>query len=328
MGSGLNIGYYRAEMARPPRVEFPGALYHVIVRGNERKAVFRDDADRELYLRRLRHYRERFEFRLLAYCLMTNHVHLALETGQAPLSQVIHGLQSSYTQAFNRRYQRSGHLFQGRYKAFLVDGDRYFVALLRYIHCNPVEAHLTERAEDYAWSSDRFYRRGRAPDWLDLDRGYFLMGAHRASAARRYRDLMGEAEPERYDEIGNIAQIFKGDEVFAAEVMQKVEVPELIRRSLRVERIALAVADDLGLDLLPLRTPSRRAEASHARAMTAYLGKLCGRIPYSQTAAYFNRDPSSIAKDVLRIDQALRHSRKLREQIDVLARRLTKTSST
>ena len=313
-------------MSRPPRVEFPGALYHVTVRGNERKAVFRDDADRELYLRRLGHYRERYEFRLIAYCLMTNHVHLALETGEAPLSRVIHGLQSSYTQAFNRRHQRSGHLFQGRYKAFLVDADRYFLALLRYIHCNPLEARLTERVEDYVWSSDRFYRRGRAPEWFDLDRGYFLMGARRGAGARRYRDLMGNAETERYDEIGSVAQTFKGDEVFAAAVMQRVEVPELIRRSLRVEQVARGVADDLGLDLPSLRTPSRRAEASRARAMTAYLGKLCGRIPYSKTAAFFNRDGSSIAKDVLTFDQALRHSKKIRDQVEALARRLITTS--
>jgi putative transposase len=315
-------------MARPPRVEFPGALYHVIVRGNERKAVFRDDADREHYLMRLAHYRERFEFRLIAYCLMTNHVHLALETGEVPLSRVIHGLQFSYTQAFNRRHQRSGHLFQGRYKAFLVDADRYFLALLRYIHHNPLEAGLTKRAEDYAWSSDRFYRRGRAPDWLDLDRGYFLMGARRAVGARRYREFIGEEEPQRYDEISSLAQTFKGDEVFTAEVLKKVEVPELIRRSLRIEQVARAVADDLGLDLPSLRTPSRRAEASRARAMTAYLGKLCGRIPYSKTAAFFNRDGSSIAKDVFTFDQVLRHSKKIREQVDALAHRLIRTSST
>ncbi len=313
-------------MPRPLRVEYPGALYHVIARGNERKAVFRDDADREFYLRRLQHYRERFDFRLIAYCLMTNHVHLVLETGETPLSRVIHGLQSSYTQAFNRRHQRSGHLFQGRYKALLVEADRYFLALLRYVHFNPLEARLTKRPEEYAWSSDRFYRRGRAPAWIDLDRGYFLMGAGRAAGAPEYRELMGEAEPERYKEMADIAQIFKGDDVFAAEVMRKVEVPELIRRSLTVEQVAETVADALGLHLPSLRTPSRQGKASQARAMTAYLGKLCGRIPYARAADYFNRDASSVAKDVLRFDQALRVSGALRHQVDVLARRLTRTS--
>src|SRR6266496_1107768 len=105
-------------MARPVRIQFPGALYHVIVRGNERKAVLRSDRDRTDYLERLAHYAEKFEYRLLAYCLMDNHVHLAIETGEAPLSRIMAGLQSSYTQYFNWRHARVGHLFQGRYKAF------------------------------------------------------------------------------------------------------------------------------------------------------------------------------------------------------------------
>src|SRR5712692_3372356 len=112
-------------MARPPRLEFAGAVYHVVVRGNERRAIFRDDGDRERYLSRPAHYREKFGFRLLAFCLMDNHVHLAIGTGEKPLSRIMAGLQSSYTQSFNRRHRRVGHLFQGRYKAFLVEEDRY-----------------------------------------------------------------------------------------------------------------------------------------------------------------------------------------------------------
>ncbi len=125
-------------MARPLRVELEGGLYHVIVRGNERRNVFRDDADRRRYLARLVFYVEKLSFRLVAYCLMDNHVHLAIERGKVPLSRIMAGLQSSYTQYFNRRHGRSGHLFQGRYKAFLVEKDRYALALVRYIHENPV----------------------------------------------------------------------------------------------------------------------------------------------------------------------------------------------
>lgn len=185
-----------------------------------------------------------------------------------------------------------------------------------------VEAHLVTRAEDYGWSSDRFYRRGRAPDWLDLKRGYFLMGAPGHGAARRYCELMGDGEPERYDAVGTVAQTFKGDEAFAEAVLQRVEVPELIRRSLRVDQVARAVAEELRLDLPALRSPSRQIGASRARAMTAYLGRLCGRIPYVRTAAFFNRDGSRVAKDVLALDQACRGSRKLRDQLDALARRI------
>ena len=105
-------------------------------------------------------YRERFRFRLLAYCLMDNHVHLAVETGKAPLSRIMACLQSSYTQYFNRHYGRVGHLFQGRYKAFLVEKDRYALALLRYIDENPVKAGVAATAQAYRWSSDRDYREG------------------------------------------------------------------------------------------------------------------------------------------------------------------------
>ena len=119
-------------MARPTRLEAEGAVYHVIGRGNERKAIFRDDRDREAYLERLERYRERFGFRLYAFCLLDNHVHLALERGPVRLSRVMLALHGSYSQFFNRRHGRVGHLFQGRFKAFLVEKDRYLLALIRY----------------------------------------------------------------------------------------------------------------------------------------------------------------------------------------------------
>jgi chromosomal replication initiation ATPase DnaA len=136
--------------------------------------------------------------------------------------------------------------------------------------------------------------------------------------------MRGE-DPERYDEIRSLAQTFKGDEDFAAAAMRIVEVPELVRRSLTVEQIARAVARSLKLDLQSLRTPSRRADASRARALTAYLGKLYGRIPYARTAEFFNRSGASIARDVLALDQSLRDSKELQSRIDNLARSLTTT---
>jgi len=138
---------------------------------------------------------------------------------------------------------------------------------------------------------------------------------------------MGEEDPERYDEVHSLAQTFKGGEDFAAAAMRIVEVPELVRRSLTVEQIARVVAGDLKLDLQSLRTPSRRADASRARSLTAYLAKLYGRIPFAQTAEFFNRSGASIARDVLHLDQSLRGSKELQRRLDNLARRLIKTES-
>ena len=118
-------------MARRPRVFAPGLLYHVIVRGNQRRKTFRSEDDYKAYLDRLEHYRAKFRLRIYAYCLMPNHAHLLLETGATPLAKFMQGLQQSYTQYFNRRYRKVGHLFQGRYKAIICDKEKYLLALLR-----------------------------------------------------------------------------------------------------------------------------------------------------------------------------------------------------
>ena len=111
-------------MARKSRVEFEGAFYHVIVRGNQRRRIFRDERDQLSYLERLEHYRERYGFILYAYVLMSNHVHLLLETARVSLSKIMQGVQFSYTQLYNRRHRTVGHLFQGRYKAILCDRNQ------------------------------------------------------------------------------------------------------------------------------------------------------------------------------------------------------------
>ena len=138
---------------------------HVIARGNERRPLFRDDADRERYLDLLAEACGKHDARVLAYCLMPNHVHLAMQTGSVPVSRVVHDVHSRYALYFNRRYDRSGHLFQGRFQGLLVDRDAYLLEVVRYIHRNPVKARLAARPEDFAWSSHGAYL-GSAPPWL------------------------------------------------------------------------------------------------------------------------------------------------------------------
>lgn len=149
-------------MARPQRIEYEGAVYHVTARGNERRAIFRDDADRERFLRILSESVERYEVRLYLFCLMTNHLHLVVETPRANLGQFMHRLQTAYTVYFNRRHTRCGHLMQGRYQARLVEKDAYILRLSRYVHLNPVftaaarRRPLRERItmlRRYHWSS-------------------------------------------------------------------------------------------------------------------------------------------------------------------------------
>jgi REP element-mobilizing transposase RayT len=125
-------------MARKPRIHFPGALYHVITRGNRRQGIFQDEKDLEQFLTYLSNCKNRFPFCLYAYALMQNHLHFLIEVGEIPLSRIMQSLLFGYAHYFNRRYREVGHLFQGRYKAILCDKDAYLLELVRYIHLNPL----------------------------------------------------------------------------------------------------------------------------------------------------------------------------------------------
>ncbi len=307
-------------MARPLRIEFPGALYHVIARGNERKAVFRDDADREFYLRRLAHYREKFGFRIWAYCLMDNHVHLGLEMGKVPLSRVMAGLQTSYTQYFNRRHGRAGHLFQGRYKAFLVEKDRYALAMVRYIHENPIKARGLARAGQYAWSSDRYYRRGEGPEWLDRDRVLPLLGRTPSSSAEGYRRLMRDASAKPYDDLPAHGQIVKGEEAFADRILEEAGEPPPVRRKLALGTVASAVSRQEGISVAQMRGSGRGRKPSRARLLTAWVARGVGGVSLSRTARFFDRDPSTFARGVALLEERIAKEPQLRAAAARLAR--------
>jgi len=187
-------------MARPLRISYPGAYYHVTSRGNEQKDVFKSRRDREKFLDYLASATQRYGAVIHAYCLMTNHYHLLLETPEANLSQIMRHINGAYTTYFNVKRKRAGHLFQGRYKAILVEADAYAAELSRYIHLNPVKAGLVRRPEDYLWSSYRSYiGQSQAAEWLKTDfiLGYF--GPRGAAAGTGYRMFVEEMIDKKYE---------------------------------------------------------------------------------------------------------------------------------
>lgn len=157
-------------MARPLRIELAGGLYHVTSRGDGQNAIYLDDGDRQGWLRLLGEVCKRFNWRCHAHCLMTNHYHLVVETPDGNLSRGMRQLNGVYTQSFNRRHSRVGHVFQGRYKAILVEKESYLLELARYVVLNPVRAQLVVEAEEWAWSSYRaMIGQAAAPPWLETD---------------------------------------------------------------------------------------------------------------------------------------------------------------
>lgn len=181
-------------MARPLRIEFPGAFYHVTARGNERKPIYRTDVDRCQFLAVLADIVDHYHLLLHAYVLMDNHYHLLVETIEANLGRAMPDLNGAYAQCFNRRHHRIGHLLQGRYKAPLVQRDAYLLELSRYVHLNPVRAHMVARAEDYAGSSAGAYVGTCAPPpFLTVAEVLGHCGRQRRPARRRYAAFLAEA---------------------------------------------------------------------------------------------------------------------------------------
>ena len=183
-------------MPRPPRIWYPGALYHVMARGDNREAIFFASPDYRTYLFMLRRALRRYDGRLLAYALMTNHVHLFVETGQThPVSKIMQSINTAYTFYMHRRYKRVGHIFQGRFHAILVEKDSYALEVTRYIHLNPVRAGMVRRPEDYRWSSYRAYLGMVAEPFVEsrtiLDM-ISASGAQRQQYAEFVRDRLQE----------------------------------------------------------------------------------------------------------------------------------------
>ena len=186
-------------MARPVRIAYPGAFYHITSRGNEKKDVFKSQLDREKFLSYLESATSRYGALIHAYCLMSNHYHLLLETPSGNLSQIMRHINGAYTTYFNVKRQRSGHLFQGRYKAILVEMDEYAKELSRYIHLNPVRAKLVDTPDEYRWSSYPYYiGLKKPPEWLvrDFILGYF--GKKISSAQKQYRGFVDALAGEEY----------------------------------------------------------------------------------------------------------------------------------
>jgi len=177
-------------MARKARVEVAGGLYHVITRGNNRQRIFDNPADFEKFLSLLTNQKTKRPFFLYAYCLMTNHVHLLIERQADTVGSIMHRLLTGYSQYYNRRHQRVGHLLQGRHKAILCQSDRYLIELVRYIHLNPVRAKMVAKPEEYEYSGHRAYL-GLAPALImDVDPVLRHFGVSKNQARQRYRQFV------------------------------------------------------------------------------------------------------------------------------------------
>ncbi|MEW6419129.1 MAG: transposase [Nitrospirota bacterium] len=283
-------------MARPPRIQFQGAFYHIIVRGNQQQTIFNDNNDRIKYLELIERYKKQHGFILYAYTLMTNHVHLLIETPKSPISRIMQVINFTYTRYFNHKYKKVGHLFQGRYKAYLCDRDKYLLSLVRYIHLNPVRAKLVKNPHQYKWGSHRAYLDG-IRGHVETDKVLRMFSERPSQARILYRDFVNEGMGVGRDEsiYNAVGQQILGDDRFIEKVEQAVDNIDkhLKRPSLR--KIFLAVAEVTGIAYEEITSRSRGEDAKLARNI---LVRVCRETGYRlvDLQSEFKRDLSVLSR--------------------------------
>jgi putative transposase len=316
-------------MARKPRIEYEGAFYHVITRGNQRQRVFKDRDDYERYLTILADYKVRYDYVLYAYVLMSNHVHLLIETKEKPLSKILQGINQSYTIYFNKRYGLVGHLFQGRYKAILCEKDAYLLSLVKYIHLNPMRARVVKNFEAYPWSSHRSYvGRGRNEGIVDTDPVLRMFSEDRRRARRRYQIYMTEGEGvKRGDVYSTVSQRVLGGEQFVKEVLMRTgrrEVWGKRRHEYTLLEIGGAVEGVYGVTLRQLKEKGKEGGVVTGRKVMSLVAREYG-YKGQEIAEYLRRDPAVITRhlregerlegEVEKVHESLKKSKKVNKQV-------------
>ncbi len=297
-------------MGRALRITYSGAHYHVTSRGNEQKNIFKSHRDREQFLSYLESSVMRYSAKIHAYCLMTNHYHLLLETPDGNLPEIMRHINGAYTNYFNTKRKRAGHLFQGRYKAILIEADGYLTELSSYIHLNPVRAGVTEKPEDHTWSSYQdFIGLRPAPSWLCTG-----MVMEHFSDSQSYRQFvegrLGNGHESPFQ--GTIAATLLGSESFVQGIMTTHLDGKQIERDVPAIR-ELSKTRKIEMILENVRGIAGDAKLEHK--ISIYLAHRHSGAKLKELGVYFGKKDTAIAQTTKRLADEMVSDKKLKKLV-------------
>jgi REP element-mobilizing transposase RayT len=313
-------------MARQWRIEYEGAFYHVLSRGIEQRDIFYDNVDRQNFLNILGRMSERFDIDIYAYVLMNNHYHLLVKTNKANLSRSLQWLGTTYTGRFNRRHDRRGHLFQGRFRSIIVENDDYLIQLSFYIHRNPVRAGLVERLANYRWSSYPAYAYGSAqPNWLNTQ--FLLSQFNVQDKHKAYREKVQEyaREEKRIWEDVRHGLIFgTGDFIdrikstyLTGEPHKEIPQQRMILKNRNLATLLSKGAEILKCDIEAFRQASRiKDSGKEERDLLIYLLWELGKYKNSEIGNPFGLGYSSVSRRVSIVKSKLEKDQELRRKYE------------
>ena len=268
-------------MARKQRIHYEGALYHVMARGNNREYVLKDEDDKWHYLDIIKKYKEKYNFKLHAYCIMDNHVHMLIEVAEEGLSKIMQGIQQVYTQHYNKKNQRTGHVFQQRYKAVACNKDGYLLHLVKYIHYNPMKANL-EGGINYKWSSHKEYIQNKGK-FADIENVLKIISNNKKQALKGYLEYMRE-------EIDDIEEYeYKIEEAQRCKLEKK-------KKHIGLEELILKIAEQEGIDVEEIGNKTKRREITDIRKAIIKISEAECRVAVKEIAGILNMDISTVSK--------------------------------
>ncbi len=310
-------------MARKPRIHFPGAFYHVTLRGNGGQQIFFSPEDQtRLYLL----FQEgigKYGHNIHAFCLMKNHIHLLIQVADIPLAKIIQNISFRFSRHINSTQDRTGHLFQGRYKAILVDADNYLLQLVRYIHNNPVRAEITEQCGEFQWSSHNAYCGNEFIPWLTTDFVLSQFADNLQTARAHYMDFVRLIEPEEQlseFQNGTYEGRLLGDDYFAEAALSKTE--EIFQKQNTIEDIVDAVCSEYEVKPTILIAPGKHRKNAEARALTALLVINENNLTLTNLAKLFQRELSGLSQGARRVQTRLHKDKELSAKLDRIKERL------
>ncbi|MBD3345055.1 MAG: hypothetical protein GF401_08340 [Chitinivibrionales bacterium] len=297
-------------MSRQWRIEYEGALHHVLSRGNGRHEIFLDDEDRNEFIDLMKETSERFDLDFYTYVLMGNHYHFLMKTRRANLSKSMQWFGATYTRRFNLRHKRSGHLFQGRFKNFIVENDEYLLRLSCYIHRNPIRAGIVKRLADYEWSSYPAYAHGEGNhEWLDTGPILSQFGGPISVRRKKYREKVQRYSGEEEDLWKDFNHgLFLGSAGFADEIRSKhlpeewhKEKPQQreLKKSIDLEMILQKAGRIVGRNFDNMKRPGRLyGEDKINRDFLIFMLWETGMYTNEEIAVNFGLSYSSVSKAV------------------------------
>ena len=319
-------------MARRARHSLPNAIYHVMIRGNNGQSIFSSDFERCRFCLLMQEGAERYQHRILAFCFMTNHIHLVIQLGDVSLSKICQNLTFRYTRFYNRRHKTIGHLFQARFKSILIDGNDYLKKLIRYIHLNPIRAQITDDPLNYRWSSHQAYLMQNEFLWLARDTGLHFFGEARHDAIDEFHRFVmsGINKDDGIDFKNGIAAGIIGDDLFIEKMREQDN--DYFRESKLLEvdlKTPLTVVmDSYNVDLKTLQTSGNNYKISEIRAVVTFLARsACRKISLKEIACFFSRTDTSLSQAATCLETRMTGSEQLRNEICQIKQNLLNRSS-